>query len=154
MATTLAILAVLATGLYAGCFLAFQSGVMPALREADDAQFTQIMRKVNEKVPGPVFLLLFLGSVGLPAASLWVPPEGATATGRALTVAALVCAVLGHAVTAVGNVPLNNALAAAAGRGGERAARTAFEGRWNALHRVRTLLAVAAAALMAVAVVG
>lgn len=154
MAATLAVLAVLATGLYAGFLLAFQSGVMPALREAEDAQFTQVMRKVNEKVPGPVFLLLLLGSVGLPAASLWVPPAGATGTDRALTVAALVCAVLGHAVTAVGNVPLNNALAAAAGPGGERAARTAFEGRWNTLHRVRTLLAVAAAVLMTVAVVG
>ncbi|WPR52980.1 signal peptidase II [Streptomyces sp. S399] len=106
MAATLAVLSVLATGLYAGYLLAFQSGVMPALREAEDAQFTQVMRKVNEKVPGPVFLLLLLGSVGLPAASLWVPPAGATGTDRALTVAALLVFNVADAAITIGVVIL------------------------------------------------
>lgn len=51
MSEVLEFLAVVCTGLYAGYLLAFQTGVMPALREADDASFTAVMRTVNRKVP-------------------------------------------------------------------------------------------------------
>lgn len=149
MPSVLLVLAVLCTGLYAGYLLAFHSGVMPALRDVGDAQFTQVMRLINKKVPGPVFLLLFLGAVGLPAASLAVAEDGRTGAEQALVVAALACSAVGHLVTAAGNVPLNNALEAA-GSDDVRASRTAFESRWNTLHRVRTLLAVVAFALLAV----
>lgn len=153
MSEALEILALVCTGLYAGYMFAFQSGVMPALREVDDASFTLVMRTVNRKVPGPIFLLLFLGSLAFPAASFFVVPEGRTGSGTVLVGAAAACALVGHLITAGGNVPLNNALEGSRGRGDERAARGAFEGRWNALHGGRTLLAVAAFVLVAVALV-
>ncbi|WP_258044519.1 DUF1772 domain-containing protein [Streptomyces sp. SM11] len=154
MPEVLEILALACTGLYAGYMLAFLSGVMPALKEVDDASFTLIMRTVNRKVPGPLFLVLFLGSLAFPVASFFVEPDGRAGGDTALVGVAAVCALVGHLVTSGGNVPLNNALEASKGRGDERSARTAFEGRWNALHALRTLLAAAAFVLVAVAVTG
>ncbi len=151
MSEDLEVLALVCTGLYAGYMLAFQSGVMPSLREVDDASFTLVMRTVNRRVPGPVFLLLFLGSLAFPAASFLVVPEARDGSETALVGAAAGCALVGHLITAGGNVPLNNALENSRHRGDERAARGAFEGRWNTLHGVRTLFAVAAFVLMAVA---
>jgi uncharacterized membrane protein len=149
MATLLLALAVVSTGLYAGFFLIFQTGIMPALATLTDEQFVPAMRRINEKVPRGAFMLSFLGSLGFPLAVLFVPVDGRTATDRWLVVAALVCAFVGHVITSAGNVPLNNALAAA--ENSPRAARdvrAAFEGKWNALHLVRTLFALAAFVLM------
>ncbi|UZI27627.1 DUF1772 domain-containing protein [Streptomyces sp. VB1] len=154
MPEVLEILALACTGLYAGYMLAFMSGLMPALKEVDDASFTLVMRTVNRKVPGPLFLVLFLGSLAFPVASFFVEPDGRAGGGTALVGAAAVCALVGHLVTSGGNVPLNNALDSSKGRGDERSARTAFEGRWNALHALRTLLAAAAFVLVAMAVTG
>jgi uncharacterized membrane protein len=166
MATLLLALAVVSTGLYAGFYLIFLTGIMPALARLSDEQFVAAMRRINEKVPRATFLLVFFGSAGLPAAALFVPVDGRTATERWLIVAALVCAVAGHLVTVAGNVPLNNALAASetsatsrtpgdsassassAPSVSDREARAAFEARWNAFHGVRTLLALAAFVLL------
>ncbi|GFM97244.1 hypothetical protein Sfulv_20550 [Streptomyces fulvorobeus] len=68
-----------------------------------------------------------------------------------LVLAALVCAVVSHLITVIGNVPLNNALAGAEG-GDDAAARAAFEPRWNTLHRVRTVLSTASFVLLAAVV--
>ncbi len=149
--TALLAFAVVSTGLFAGYFLSFMSGVMPGLRRVSDEQFATAMRRFNEKVPGPVFLLIFLGAVAFPLASWLVPVDDRTDTQGTLLLAGLACSVLGHLVTIGGNVPLNNVLAASEGRGDERAARAAFEGRWTALHALRTLLAVAAFALVTAA---
>lgn len=53
-------------------------------------------------------------------------------------------------MTVIGNIPLNNALAASEG-GDDSAARAAFESRWNTLHQVRTAFALVACVLLAVA---
>jgi uncharacterized membrane protein len=160
MATLLLVLAVVTTGLYAGFYLIFLTGIMPALARLSDEQFVAAMRRINEKVPRATFLLVFFGSVGFPAAALFVPVDGRTATERWLVVAALVCAVAGHLVTVAGNVPLNNALAASETSGtsrtpvasapsvSDREVRAAFETKWNAFHAVRTLFALAAFVLL------
>ncbi|MFD3972687.1 DUF1772 domain-containing protein [Streptomyces cyaneofuscatus] len=154
MPEALEILALACTGLYAGYMLSFLSGVMPALKEVDDASFTSVMRTVNRKVPGPLFLFLFLGSLAFPAVSFFVAPDGRAGGDTTLVGAAALCALVGHLITSGGNVPLNNALESSKGRGDERSARAAFEGRWNALHALRTLFALAAFVLVAVAVTG
>ncbi|MFF8290534.1 DUF1772 domain-containing protein [Streptomyces sp. NPDC016309] len=151
MPTLLLALAVVSTGLYAGFMLIFLTGVMPALARLDDEQFVTAMRRVNECVPRAVFLAVFAGAVVFPALALAVPAGDRTAGGRWLIAAGLVCAVLGHLVTVAGNVPLNNALAAAPGDDGPGPVRRAFESRWNALHRIRTLLVTASFALLVAA---
>ncbi|MFF2964746.1 DUF1772 domain-containing protein [Streptomyces sp. NPDC057963] len=140
-------LGVLTTGLYAGFLLTFLTAVMPGIAELPDERFTAAMRRFNEKVPGPVFLVLFLGVIAFPAAAAVAGGDGA---GRALAGAALVCAIGSHLVTIAGNIPLNKALAESEG-GDDGAAREAFEARWNSLHRIRTALSLAAFALLAVA---
>ncbi|MEV4329473.1 DUF1772 domain-containing protein [Streptomyces sp. NPDC049597] len=151
MPTLLLALAVVSTGLYAGFMLIFLTGVMPGLARLSDEQFVAAMRRVNETVPRAVFLLVFVAIVALPAAALAVPVDGRTATERWLIVAGLVCAVLNHLVTAVGNIPLNNALAASENATPpvpDSRVRAAFEARWNRLHLARTLLTLAAFVLL------
>ncbi|MFF8911953.1 anthrone oxygenase family protein [Streptomyces sp. NPDC015032] len=145
--TLLLALGVLTTGLYAGFLLTFLIAVMPGLAELPDERFTAAMRRFNEKVPGPAFLVLFLGVIAFPAAAAVAGADGA---GRALAAAALACAIGSHLVTIAGNIPLNKALAESEG-GDDGAAREAFEARWNSLHRIRTALSLAAFALLAVA---
>ncbi|MCK8676510.1 anthrone oxygenase family protein [Streptomyces lichenis] len=145
-------LAVVATGLYAGFMLIFLTGVMPAFARLDDDQFVTAMRRVNEFVPRPVFLAVFAGAVVFPALALAIPVEGRSAGQTWLLIAASVGAVANHLVTIAGNVPLNNALAAASGSP-SGPARAAFESRWNSLHRIRTLLITAAFALLVAAAV-
>ncbi|MEV6791478.1 anthrone oxygenase family protein [Streptomyces sp. NPDC051320] len=152
MATTLLVLAALATGLYAGFMFAFAAGVMQGLKLLTDEQFMAAMRRINEKVPGPWFLLVFLGSALLPAAALVVPVHGRSDTALWLLTVGLVCAVLSHLVTIAGNIPLNSALAAATGQEAG-AVRAAFEARWNRLHLGRSFLSTAAFALVVGSVV-
>ncbi|ALU98052.1 hypothetical protein WQO_11300 [Streptomyces globisporus C-1027] len=130
--------------------LTFVTGIIPGLAELTDEQFTPAIRRFNEKVPGPVFLVLFLGVVALLAAA-FVTGLGEHDDGAGPAIlAALICSVVGHLITVAGNIPLNNALAGSED-GDDSAARTAFESRWNMLHRVRTVLSLAAFVLLAVA---
>ncbi|MGW6456149.1 anthrone oxygenase family protein [Streptomyces sp. NPDC055078] len=120
MATALLALAIISTGLYAGFMLTFRTGIMPALAQLSDEQFLAAMRRINEVVPRPLFLLTFFSYVAFPALSLAFPVGGRTGTQRWLLIAGLVCAVISHLITMGGNVPLNNALAAAEKKGTEK----------------------------------
>ncbi|MEV4949727.1 anthrone oxygenase family protein [Streptomyces sp. NPDC053755] len=155
MATLLLALAVAATGLYAGFMLIFRTGIMPALARLDDAAFVDAMRRINEYVPRPLFLVVFLGVAALPVAALLVPVDGRTETQKWLVLAGAVCAVLNHLVTIGGNVPLNTALAASESTGESPAAvRATFEKRWNGFHLIRTALVTAAFGLLTAAAAG
>lgn len=145
MASLFLTLAVITTGLYAGFMLTFLVAVMPGLAALSDEGFTAAMRRFNEKVPGPAFLVLFLGVIAFPAVAAFTEYGE---DGWLLVVVALVCAVVSHLVTIAGNIPLNQALAESEG-GDDSAARTAFEARWNTLHRFRTALSLAAFVLLA-----
>lgn len=150
MTSLFLVLATIVNGLYAGFMLTFLIAIMPGLAELTDQQFTASMRRFNEKVPGPAFLVLFLGVVALPAAAFLTGlGEHDEVTGPAV-LAALICVIIGHLITVIGNIPLNNALAASEG-GDDSAARAAFEPRWNTLHQVRTAFSLVACALLAVA---
>lgn len=145
MSFVLLLAAVLTAGLYAGFMLTFLIAVMPGLAALPDDQFTSAMRRFNEKVPGPSFLVLFAGVIVFPAAVL------VAGTSHWPTVlGALLCAVAGHLITIAGNIPLNTALAGSEG-GDDSVARTSFESRWNSLHQARTALSLAAFTLLTVA---
>ncbi|MFJ3528572.1 MULTISPECIES: anthrone oxygenase family protein [unclassified Streptomyces] len=174
MASLFLALAVTTTGLYAGFLLTFLVVVMPGLAALPDDGFTAAMRRINEKVPGPGFLIVFLGVIVFPAITL---VAGTTDWKWPLVAGALACSAVSHVVTIAGNIPLNKALAAAepvsapvpvpasvpvsaaaapgeVGEGGEKAgsvARTAFEARWNILHQARTALSLAAFILLIIA---
>ncbi|MFJ1923873.1 MULTISPECIES: DUF1772 domain-containing protein [unclassified Streptomyces] len=110
MASLILALAVTTTGLYAGFLLTFLFVVMPGLAALPDEGFTAAMRRINEKVPGPGFLIVFLGAIVFPAVTL---VAGTNDREWPPTAAALGCSVVSHVVTIVGNIPLNKALAEA-----------------------------------------
>lgn len=137
------------SGVGAGIFCAFSTGIMPGLARTDDTTFVSSMRAINRAVINP----LFLGPIFLPPVLLGAAGVTATTTAASgLLLAAT--AVFGAgvvAVTMVGNVPLNTALDRSTAAVG--AARAAFERRWRARNHIRSVSATAATLLAAMALV-
>lgn len=118
--------------------MAFSVAVLPALRRLPAAGGVAVMQTVNRVIVNPVFALLFVGS-GVAAVA------AAVLDARAVTGAGLyVVGSLG--VTAVFNIPLNNALDAEGEPVWSR-----FVSRWTAWNHVRSLATAAAAAALVVA---
>jgi uncharacterized membrane protein len=116
-------------GLLAGVFFAYATSVMPALRAMDDDTFLTVMNKINVVIVNPVFLLVFLGAPLASVAILaWERNPWAIA-GAALALVTLL-------VTAVFNIPLNNALA-------DGGSREAFENPWILWNILRTVTGTA-----------
>ena len=130
--------ATVTAGLQAGTYYTWASGVMPGLARTDDHTFTSSMNHINVAIVNPVFMLSFLGAPALAAAAV----AATTGSARTWAIAGLVCALGTVAVTAMGNVPLNDALAA----GGSRAD---FETAWVRWNVVRTLTSTGALACLA-----
>ncbi|MGW0227208.1 anthrone oxygenase family protein [Actinopolymorpha singaporensis] len=122
-------------GLLAGVYLAFLLAVMPALHSQPDDVFIKVMNRINVVIVNPIFVVLFLGAPIVTAVLVRWHRD-------AVTVLAIVTAVLAVVITVVANIPLNHALA----NGGSR---TAFEKPWIAWHVVRTLLTCASFGLLA-----
>lgn len=136
--------ATLTTALQAGTCFAFTAGVMPGLARTDDATFVSTMQQVNVEIVNPLFLLTFVGSPLLAVLAVIASP----APARPWVVAGAVLAIATAVVTAAGNVPLNDALAAA---GPDlAAARAHFESSWTLLNTLRTVTGAAAVAALAV----
>ena len=130
--------ATLATGLQAGTYYAWASGVMPGLARTDDRTFVSAMNHVNVAIVNPVFLLTFLGAPVLAAAAVATTESGA----RGWVIAGLALALGTVAITVAANVPLNDALAA----GGSRAD---FETAWVRWNLARTVTSTASLACLA-----
>ena len=125
--------AVVANGLQAGTYHTWASGVMPGLARTDDRTFVSTMQHANAAIVNPVFLATFLGAPALAALGV----AATSGAARPWAVAGLALAAATVVVTVVGNVPLNDALAAA-GDADPTAARTAFEDSWVRWNVVRT----------------
>lgn len=130
--------ATVVTGLQAGTYYTWACGVMPGLAKADDRAFVSSMNHINVAIVNPVFMLSFVGAPALAAAAV----AATTGNARAWAIAGLVLALGTVAVTAMSNVPLNDALAA----GGSRAE---FESAWVRWNVVRTLTSTGALACLA-----
>jgi len=130
--------ATVATGLQAGTYYTWASGVMPGLAKVDDRAFVSSMNHINVAIVNPVFMLTFLGAPALAAAAVATSAPGA----RGWAIAGLALALGTVVVTAAGNVPLNDALAA----GGSRAD---FETAWVHWNVVRTVTSTASLACLA-----
>lgn len=145
--TPLLLAAVVASGLQAGTYYTWASGVMPGLATVEDRAFVSAMQQVNVAIVNPVFLTSFVGAPLLAA----LGAVSADGSARAWAVAGLVLAVATVAVTAAGNVPLNDALAAVDQRADGAtlaAAREAFEGPWVRWNVVRALTSTGALACL------
>lgn len=144
--------ATVATGLSAGVFYTFQVSIVRAFAEVDDTAYVATFQSINRTIINPWFISVFLGAPVLAGAALALrwgadrPLVIAIAAGLAFQIATV-------AITAAGNIPLNEALdregvvtGAAA-----TAARAAFEAPWNRLNFVRTVTSVASFVALAIA---
>ncbi len=145
--------AALGCAVIAGVFFAFSAFVMGALGRLPAAQGIAAMQSINVAVINPWFLGVFLGTAlacaALAVASLraWEKPHAPWLLAGSLLY--LAGAVL---VTIVFNVPRNDALAAADPESAEGARLWAsYLTAWAAWNHVRTVAALAAAALLTLA---
>ena len=153
--TALVVAGAVATGLAGGVLFAFSTFVMGGLRRLPAADGAAAMVAINRDALRPPLMLLLAASVLVPAAAAVVGLVGGT-PGAGWALAGAVVALVGIlGVTAVGNVPLNERLDAAAARSAGRAAAAwgAFRPRWLAWNHVRTVAGAAATALLALALV-
>jgi uncharacterized membrane protein len=143
-----ALLAAAATcGLIGGCFFAFSTFVMKALRRLPASQGIAAMQSINVAVINPWFLAPFVGGAVLCAAVAAAALLAWRTPGAGLAVAGAVLYVGGtFLVTMLLNVPLNDALARLPPESPEAAAEWArYCSAWTAWNHVRTAAAVAAA---------
>jgi len=143
--TTSAVLALLGSAI-GGVFFAFSSFVMKALANLSSSEGIAAMQSINVVVLNPSFLGTFTGSAvfSVVAAAFaikeWVLPSAPFVLAGALL-------YLGGTflVTAFGNVPLNNQLAAVSAADPEAAPLWAsYLDRWTLLNNLRTVAAIAA----------
>jgi len=138
--------ATVATGLQAGTYYTWASGVMPGLARVDDRTFVHAMQQMNIAIVNPVFMATFLGAPILAAAAV----ATTSSLARPWVIGGLAFAVATVVITAAGNMPLNNAIDAAGDvdRIADLAAvRADFESswvRWNIVRAVTSTASLAA----------
>jgi uncharacterized membrane protein len=142
----LTVLSILGCGLASGAFFAFSSFVMKSLKNLPTSQAVAAMQSINLTVLRSSFMAVFLGTAGaclvLGASSLirWELP------GSACLPAGCLLYLLGtFLVTAMGNVPLNQTLAAVAADGEESESFWAnYLRAWTFWNHIRAAAALAA----------
>lgn len=140
--------ATVTAGLQAGTYYAWASGVMPGLARGDDRTFVATMQNINVAIVNPAFMLSFLGAPLLAGAAI-VTSNG---SARPWVIAGTALAVGTIAITAGGNIPLNNALDSAGSV--EQitdlaAVRGNFESAWVNWNIARALTSTASLACLA-----
>lgn len=151
--TTLAvILALIGSALIAGIFFAFSNFIMKALARLPASQGMAAMQSINVTVLNPVFLAVFMGTaiisllVTILAVIGWQMPAAPY-----YLVGAVLYIVGTFMLTGLGNVPLNNQLAAISAN--DPAASESWQyylDQWTRLNTLRTISATAAAMVMLV----
>lgn len=147
--TASAIVALLGSALIGGVFFAFSSFVMKALARVPSHEGVAAMQSINVVVLNPSFLGVFMGTTAISVLVAVLAVKGWGAPSAPWYLAGALLYVTGtFLVTGLGNVPLNDELAAISDM--DPAATAVWEhylDRWTQLNTVRTV-AAAAAALM------
>jgi uncharacterized membrane protein len=151
---TLKLLTALGCGLAAGVFFAFSTFVMPALARLQPPQGIAAMQSLNITAINPLFMIALFGTALaclLLAVSVLFKWQQSGAVF--LLVGALLYLVGAIGVTIAFNVPLNDALAIAKPDSAEGVTLWAkYLTNWTFWNHVRTIAALAAAALLTYAI--
>lgn len=143
--TSAVIIALLGSATIGGVFFAFSSFIMKALARLPAGEGIAAMQSINVVVLNRSFLGVFTGTaiVSLLVIALAVANWGAGSAPWYL--AGALCYLIGtFLVTGVGNVPLNNRLAAVSGPDAEAVWEHYLE-RWTHLNSLRTVAALLSA---------
>ena len=139
--------AVIAMGLLAGLFYAFDVAVMPALTAADDRTLVDAMQQMIDKIENPAFFLTLLGAPALAVVALFQARRTGSPKTAGWIVAGLAFYTVMVVVTFAFHFPLNDELKNA----GDpvrienlAAVRDDFVTPWIAWNIVRTLASTAA----------
>ncbi len=145
-------IALLGSALIGAVFFAFSSFVMKSLARVPSAEGISAMQSINVVVLNPSFLGAFMGTA---VVSVWVAGlaiQGWGTPSAPWFVAGAVSYLLGtFVVTMMGNVPLNNRLAAvSAVDSGALAVWEHYLVQWTRLNSIRAASAMGAALLFTV----
>ena len=154
LVTGLLWLSAISCGLLAGLYFAFSAFIMTALGRIDQAAGIPAMNEINNVIVQSLFLPVFLGSTLTCLALAILAPFRWDEPGAAMWLTGGVLYVVGmFAVTAVFNVPLNNALAAVQPASSEAGALWArYLVDWTWWNHVRTIASTMAFALFIAAI--
>ncbi|HET9421841.1 MAG TPA: anthrone oxygenase family protein [Nocardioides sp.] len=137
--------AALTTGLNAGVYFGWATGVMPGLANASDHTFVETMNEINGVIVNPAFMSVLLGAPVLTGIAAFTEKSAM----RPWLLAAFGANVATILVTMGANVPLNDTLYAVdLAKDNPHQARQDFETPWVAWNIVRTLTSTAATALL------
>jgi uncharacterized membrane protein len=137
--------AAVTTGLNAGVYFGWATGVMPGLANVSDRTFVETLNEINDVIVNPAFMSVLLGAPVLTGIAAFTE-KGAL---RPWLLAALGANVATFLVTMAANVPLNETLAAVdLATDDLRRAREDFETPWVVWNIVRTATSTAATALI------
>jgi uncharacterized membrane protein len=150
----LTLFATLGCGLIAGVFFAFSTFVMSALARLPSAHGIAAMQSINITVINPLFMTAFLGTA---AACIFLLVSSLSKWHQAgaayLLVGSLFYLVGTFGVTIVFNVPLNEVLAKVESVSTDGATLWAsYLTNWTFWNHLRTIAALAAAGLFAIAI--
>ena len=147
--------ALLGSALIGGVFFAFSSFVMKALARVPSSEGIAVMQSINVVVINPSFLGAFLGTTALSLAMVVLALLRWSHPASTFFLVGGVCYVAGtFLVTMLGNVPLNNRLAAVSAT--DSTIRDVWEhylDRWKVWNHVRTVAAMAAALLYTIGLI-
>lgn len=150
--TVTAVLALIGSGIVGGVFYAFSSFIMKALARLPSEEGIAAMQSINVVVINPSFLGAFMGTaiLSLVLAGLSIKGWGLPSAPWFLA-GALFYLVGTFLVTGLGNVPLNDQLAAvSASNSSAIAVWEHYLDRWTLLNTVRTVAATAAASSLTI----
>ncbi len=141
--------ALLGSALVGGIFFAFSSFVMKALARLPSAEGIAAMQSINVVVLNPSFLGVFIGTAVLSVGAIGLALAGWDRPSAVFFLGGAILYLVGtFLVTGLGNVPLNDQLAAVSAT--DPAARDIwvhYLDRWTLWNHVRTAAAMAAALL-------
>jgi uncharacterized membrane protein len=149
----LRLVSVLGCAIMAGLYFAFSSAIMPALSKLEPHQGILAMQSINRTILNPLFLVLFMGTAALCALLVVFSLGKLPAQDAILLIFGAVVYLTGSLiVTAVLNVPLNDALAALNPNAAGSADWWAnYLKNWTAWNHVRTIASVTAGFLLLIA---
>lgn len=152
---TVLILATFLCSLTAGFLFAFAVVAMPGIGKLNDRSFIRAFQVMDRIIQNnqPLFMVVWLGSVLALIGAVSLGFRQVDGSGLFLLLAALLNYMLGVQLpTAIINIPLNNRIQAVSvdelDDAGAKAARNAFESRWNRWNVFRTIFACLTSAIL------
>jgi uncharacterized membrane protein len=150
------VITTLTTALIAGLLYAYSCSVNGGLAQLSDSNYILAMQAINRAIQNPLFFISFMGTLILLPISTYLH-YGQSSSNRfyLLLFATIIYAIGVIGVTALGNIPLNNALDKFIVQSSDNEAitqaRLDFEKAWNGFNSIRTVAAILALILVILA---